>query len=321
MKPSRSIITIGLCLLVFSCSTCEQPDPLTLQPVKTSQRLGAQAYEHIRALCKFGPRPTSSFGWSQALGYITQQLLAMGLSPKKDTWIDKTEQIEFTNISVRIPGDSEELIVIGCHHDTKNCSGHVDPAHNFVFVGANDSGSGVGLLLELARILKDRKNSATYELVFFDGEECLGWDWDESQALFGSKRYVRNHQQRLAENADTPWIQAFVLLDMVGAKDLHIDDDTNSDKELRQIFYAAAEATGHEKYFYKASLPVSDDHLPFIAAKIRSIDLIDLDNNDDWHTASDTLDNISANSLQIIGEVVLTALPELERRYIGKKKD
>lgn len=321
MSVPRALITLGLCLLAFSCSTCDQADPLTLQPVKTSKRIGSQAYEHIRALCKIGPRPTSSFGWSQGLGYITQQLLALGLSPKKDTWIDKVEQIEFTNIRVRIPGDSKELIVIGCHHDTKNCTGHTDPAHNFVFVGANDSGSGVGLLLELARILKSRKNAATYELVFFDGEECVGWDWDESRALFGSKRYVRKHQQQLADDANTPGIRAFVLLDMVGDKDLQIDNDTNSDKELRQIFYAAAQAMGHERFFYKASLPVSDDHLPFIEAKIRSIDLIDLDDNEHWHKPSDTLENISADSLQVVAEVVLTALPELERRFIGKKKD
>ena len=321
MKPNRIAILTGSCMMVLSCSTCDQPDPVTLQPVQAPPRMGSQAYEHIRTLCKIGPRPTSSFGWSQGLGYITRQLIGIGLSPKKDTWVDRVEQLEFTNISARIPGESQETIVIGCHHDTKNCTGHLDPAHNFVFVGANDSGSGVGLLLELARILKGRKNHATYELVFFDGEESIGWDWDEDRALFGSKRYVRNYQQRIADDEGTPPIKAFVLLDMVGDKDLQIDNDTNSDQELRDIFYAAATAMGHQDYFYRSTLPVSDDHLPFLEAGIPSIDLIDLDDNDHWHKPSDTLENISADSLQLIGEVVLTALPELERRYISKPKD
>jgi glutaminyl-peptide cyclotransferase len=320
VSPARFCITSGLCALILGCATCKQPPTVKLAPVDVPANIGAQAYAHVKALCEIGPRPTSSFGWSQSLGYMTQQLVLMGLSPKKDTWIDKLEQIEFTNIRVRIPGKSKQLIVLGCHHDTKNCSGHLDPEHNFRFVGANDSGSGVGLLLELARILKTRNNQASYELVFFDGEECIGWDWDQDRALFGSKRYVRKYQQSLANDETTPPIQAFILLDMVGSKDLQIDDDTNSDQELRDIFYAAAKAQGHEKHFYLSSLPISDDHIPFIEAGIRSIDLIDLDDNDQWHKPSDTLEFISAESLQTVGSTVLTALPELERRFITKQK-
>lgn len=321
MNPSRPALAAGICLLMLGCSTCKQLTKVALKPVQVPPNMGAMAKSHVTALVKMGPRPTASFGWSQALGYITQQLVGMGLSPKKDTWVDRGEQLEFTNISVRIPGKSKELIVIGCHHDTKKCSGHVDPANNFDFVGANDSGSGVGLLLELARFLKDRENQATFELVFFDGEESIGWEWDENQALFGSKRYVRNHQQRLIDDNATPWIQVFILLDMVGSKELSIDDDTNSDDALQEIFRSAAKAVGHEKYFFQSSLPVSDDHLPFLEAQIRSIDLIDLDHNDEWHKPTDTLEHISAASLQIVGEVVLTALPEIERRYIGKQQD
>ena len=313
--------TFGLtALLAFSC-TCTDPTMIpAIAAVKAPENLGQRAYVHVEKLVGFGERYTGSPGWKKAVAYISKELSQMGLKPRHDTWTNPVEKLQFTNISVTLPGTSQDKIVIGCHHDTKNCSGHANPEDNFRFVGANDSGSGVGLLLEIVRSLKDRERAATYEIVFFDGEESLPFKWDITRALFGSKRYVRRYQQARLDDEKSPAIRAFVLLDMIGARDLQIDDDENSDKELKDIFFAAAETAGHEKYFYEHSLAVVDDHNPFVKAQIRSIDLIDLEDNDHWHTADDTLDELSAESMQIVGEVVLTALPALETKYFAPKK-
>ena len=103
---------------------------------------------------------------------------------------------------------------------------------------------------------------------------------------------------------------------MVGSKDLQIDDDTNSDLELRELFGQVAKACGHERYFFKQKQTVADDHVPFRDAGFRVIDLIDIADTPEWHTEPDTLDRLSPKSLQIVGEVVLAALPEIERRFV-----
>lgn len=321
MSFSKITIALGLCLLLIG-STCWRREPKPrpkIDPVKAPAAFGDRAYQHVAELVSFGERHSGSKGSLRGLKYLEDQLVAIdGLKPVRDEWEDKIEKIEFTNISVTLKGQSPHKIVIGCHHDTKNC--HTE-SHDFFFVGANDSGSGVAMLIELARVLSAKKDRrATYELVWFDGEESLTWDWTHHRALFGSRHYVRRYEQSRIDNPEAPEIRAFVLIDMVGAADLHIDNETNSDQEFRDIFYAAAKALGHEKCFYKDKLAITDDHIPFLEAtpKIRSIDLIDLENNSQWHTEDDTLMYISAKSLHLVGEVVLTALPALERLLFPK---
>jgi peptidase M28-like protein len=68
-----------------------------------------------------------------------------------------------------------------------------------------------------------------------------------------------------------------------------------------------------DAYFVLDSTQIEDDHLPFLAAGVPSVDIIDLE-YEPWHTAKDTLDAVSARSLQIVGDVVLAALPQIEAR-------
>jgi hypothetical protein len=290
-----------------------------LEAVRAPDDLGMRAYEHVVRLVGFGQRYTGSPGWAKGVDYIAWTLQqTTGRTPVRDRWIDPMHGIEFENVSLTLPGKSPHRLLLACHHDTKKCEGHPDPAHNFYFVGANDSGSGVGLLLALAEHLAREPHEATIELVFFDGEECLDFKWDESKALFGSRRYVA--RERAREQEARGKIRAMVLLDMVGAKELSIDEDTNSDPELRRIFRAAARASGHERWFFARQQPARDDHVPFLDAGIPAIDLIDLADNPQWHTANDTLEHVSARSLQIVGEVVLTALPAIELAYFPPER-
>ena len=205
------------------------------------------------------------------------------------------------------------------HHDTKITSGHADPEHNFDFVGANDPGSAVGLLLALAEhFAKAPPPPATLELVFFDGEESLPFDWDPSRALFGSKRFVAEATRRIESGAAAP-IRAMILLDMVGAADLTIDEETWSTAELKDLVMRAARALGHERYFFANELRVRDDHLPFLEAGIPAVDLIDLADNPQWHTKDDTIEHLRASSMQIVGEVVLTMLPAVCDLYLPSR--
>jgi Zn-dependent M28 family amino/carboxypeptidase len=210
--------------------------------------------------------------------------------------------------------------VLACHHDTKCTTGHKDPARNFHFVGANDGASAVALLLALAPVLQATPREATIELVFFDGEESLDWEWnDAARALFGSKRFVKRHRDAVLTGEEAR-IEALILLDMVGRTDLHIQDETYSTLALRQLAWSAAVACGHERYFFQRAEPAADDHKPFLDVGIPAVDLIDLNGNPHWHKPTDTIENMSPRSLQVVADVVLTMLPEVERRYVLQPK-
>jgi Zn-dependent M28 family amino/carboxypeptidase len=295
--------------------------PVVTRPADLPDDIGERAYAHVEALVALGARHTGSPGWSSALDYIAATLHNLGLAVRRDRWQDPDEDLWFENVHATVGGRGSARIVLAAHHDTKRTSGHPDPEHNFEFVGANDSGSGVGLLLALAAHLAEHPPATTVELVFFDGEESIPFDWDLERALFGSRRYVETYQREREQRPDTPAIAAMILLDMVGARDLQIDEETKSDASLRAVFRAAAKAVGHDDVFFFHRHAVTDDHVPFLDAGIPAIDLIDLYDNPQWHTPDDTLEHISARSLQKVGEVVLTALPVVARRFADAAED
>ena len=297
----------------------DRTKPSPLVAVRAPAGFGDRAFAHVRAITEFGPRHPGSPGWTAQLDYLERRLAEHGLESKRDTWTDRKELITFTNLSVTIPGKRKERIVLACHHDTKCTQNHPTPEHNFHFVGANDGASGTAVLLELAPVLKQMAHEATIELVFLDGEESLDWDWNgAARALFGSKRFVKRHRDALLVG-DEPRIEALILLDMVGRTDLHIQEELYSTVRLREILWSAAVACGHQQSFFQHAEAASDDHVPFLDVGIPAVDLIDLHGNPHWHKPTDTIENMSPASLQIVGDVVLTMLPEVERVYVLRK--
>src|SRR3954452_15425633 len=118
-----------------------------------------RAWEHLRQLVAIGPRPSGSPAIEQTRSYIKQQLAANGLTAVEQSWDDQTpiDKVHMVNLVVTIPGTRKERIVIAAHYDTKLY-------RQFRFVGASDGGSSAAFLLELARVLKARKNPMTIEL-------------------------------------------------------------------------------------------------------------------------------------------------------------
>ena len=119
-----------------------------------------------------------------------------------------------------------------------------------------------------------------------------------------------------AQGASVPTIRAMILLDMVGADHLSLDDELHSDPELKRIVYESAEELGTEDVLFARSRHIADDHLPFVKAGIRSIDLVDVLDNPEWHTPNDTMEHIRAESLQTVGAMVLHALPAIAAETI-----
>jgi len=114
-----------------------------------------------------------------------------------------------------------------------------------------------------------------------------------------------------------PGLRALLLVDMIGDRDLEIRRDRYSTPWLVDLVWEAASRRGHSRIFVDTETAIEDDHLPFLQAGIPAIDIIDLD-YPAWHTPADRLDQVSAPSLQIVGDVVLEALPSIERRLASR---
>ena len=164
--------------------------------------------------------------------------------------------------------------------------------HSQPVPGANDGASGVAVLLELARVLPEDLPGEVW-LVFFDAEDngrIPGWNW-----IMGSQAFVRT----LDSHPD-----AVVIVDMIGDADQNIYQEKNSDKVLTQEIWGVAEDLGYGSSFIPSvKYSMMDDHTPFLQAGIPAIDIIDFDYLY-WHTVDDTIDKVSAQSLQAVGDVV-----------------
>jgi Zn-dependent M28 family amino/carboxypeptidase len=264
----------------------------------------ARAWEDLRQLVAIGPRPSGSAALEQTRTYIRTQLAAAGVAVAGQPWDDQTPvgPIHMVNLIATIPGASKNRLVIAGHYDTKRF-------REFRFVGANDGGSSAAFLIELARVLKPRKHPLTIELLFLDGEEAV-IEWQGTDHTYGSRHYVEAAKRAGSLGS----LKALVLVDMIGDRDLQIKRDLNSTPWLTNIIWDAAARRKLSASFRPESTQIEDDHLPFVAAGVPAVDIIDLDYGA-WHTAGDTLDAVSARSLQIVGDVVLEALPRLEARF------
>ena len=267
---------------------------------------GGRAFDDLKKLVSFGPRPPGSAALVNARQWIIQRLEESGAQVEEDSFTASTPMgnLPMTNIIAKFPGRRSKVVMVAGHYDTKLMQGQR-------FVGANDGGSSAALLLELARVLGSRKNDLTYWLVFFDGEEALR-EWSPTDSLYGSRQLV----EKFTASGDLSRIEAMILVDMIGDANLDIHREYNSTSWLMDRVFSVAKRLGYAKYFHDSSVAIDDDHIPFVNAGVSAVDLIDYDygpNNSYWHTAQDTVEHCSPVSLTIVGRVVAETLFELEK--------
>ena len=289
------VFFVSFVLAVARCSA---------QPAAAPKFDGPRAFADLKAMVEIGPRPAGSPAIEKTRDYIRKELTAAGLKVEDQAFDAKTPLgvVRMVNLRATLPGTTEGRgrIIIGGHYDTKLVK-------EFRFVGASDAGSSAAFLLELARALKGRANPLPIELLFLDGEEAVV-EWQGQDHTYGSRHYV----EQLRKSGTVKDVRAFILVDMIGDTDLGIRREQNSTPWLTEAIWAAAKTLKRPE-FLNDSTPIEDDHLEFLAAGIPSVDIIDLDYTA-WHTADDTLDRVSAKSLQIVGDVLLAALPAIEQR-------
>jgi len=263
---------------------------------------GEKALAHVQRLVNFGPRPPGSDALEKSRDYIDNQLRLAGWQVTRQAFTDDTPRgkVRFVNLVARFSTQTKAApsFLLCSHYDTKTFD-------TIRFVGANDGGSSTGLLLELARVLGQHSNLARkVELVFFDGEEAYE-EFSDRDGIYGSRHFAK----QLAESKTATQFRGGLLFDMVGDKSLNITLPPDSPAEMAHDIFASADALKLRTYFTYFDRGITDDHTPLNAIGIPVVDLIDFDFAW-WHTADDTLDKVSPQSLQIVGSVAAYYLSE-----------
>jgi Zn-dependent M28 family amino/carboxypeptidase len=293
MHGQKKVVLAAACGLLASLAHAAEPFS------------GSSALAFTRQVVSFGPRPSGSAAIGKLQRYIVEELKRHGWEVIQDSFTAQTPlgPVKMMNIIGRLAGKSGRAVVVTGHYETKSLPG-------IRFVGANDGGASAGFLLELARVLPGRPLKHDVYLVWFDGEESFG-PWSETDGIYGSRHLAA----RWSADDTLGRIRALINVDMIGDKDLGILEELNSTSWLRRLVWQTAAETGLGRYFLNVSSAVEDDHIPFLRRGVPAVDLIDFDygpGNSWWHTERDTLDKLSADSLQVVGTVVLEVLNRLQ---------
>jgi glutaminyl-peptide cyclotransferase len=269
-----------------------------------------RAMQYVKEIVKFGPRPLASANHKKVEDYIEAHL--KGDQVEDDSFTAETNVGKFPvhNIVAKFPGNKDGIIVLASHYDTNY------PLRNTSYVGANDGASSSALLLEIANQLRGKGNDGySVWLVWDDAEEAMKPDTEVdfmSDALYG----ITHLAEKWQADGTLKKVKAFMLADMIGDADLNIDREGNSAPWLQDLVYESATRLGYQSHFFGRSLPMDDDHLPFVKRGVPSIDLIDFTygyNNVFWHSPQDTVDKVSQQSLKIVGTVMLESIRILDK--------
>ena len=299
-----ALLSAVLCLFTAACSSAV---PFRDLP-KTDAAL-AQLYAE-RSVA-FGARHSGSPAIAAYAGWIRKtaaESRRFKVSEHGFEDMSPAGKVTFRNIIAEIPGRSREWVLIGCHYDAKkflNTPG---------FQAANDGASGVAALLAMIRALEKypAKPPFTLRFVFFDGEECL-YKYGENDGLHGSRALAKKYEL----SGELRNCRAMILLDMIGDRDLNLTLPANSSPALTAALTEIIRNHFPDLRFEKLPHDMLDDHVPFFQRGVPAVDLIDFNygpGNSCWHTAGDTLENISAQSICTAADLTFALIWNLPPR-------
>jgi len=300
--PRRAALVL---VLLAACTSRETP--------LTKEFDGRAAFGYLEQQMAFGPRIPGTPAHEKMKVWLDSMARARADTVIVQDWVHVTAKgvkLPLRNVIARFNPAAPERILYLAHWDTRP---HTDSPQSTdssgVVPGANDGASGVAVLLGVADALRKQRPTTGVDLLFTDGEDWGRFE-DSTETLLGSRYYAR-HQVP----GNTPLFA--VLFDMVGDKDLQIFQEGYSVSgagEVVERVWETAKLMGYGGTFIdtpKHSL--IDDHASLQKVGIRAIDVVDFD-YPAWHTKDDTIDKVSAQSLQIVGDVAVGVIRRQEKK-------
>jgi Zn-dependent M28 family amino/carboxypeptidase len=274
-----------------------------------------QAYAYTAQVAGFGERWPGSPGHAKTENLIHQVLKKDGALVEADDFTARTPRgpVPVHNIigKFNATADPKQKIFI--------LAGHYDTLFQPGFIGANDGASSTAILLAFADALAGQKTKLQIWLVWTDLEEAVK-TFDNDDGLYGSRHLAA----KLAANGTASRVTGFFLLDMIGDKDLSVARETGSTRWLQDFIAHAARELGYDRYFFQYEAGITDDHVPFLEAGIAAVDVVDamygrmgpgFDSMGEFHHSNtDTMDKISAHSLEVVGRTILRTVELLDKQ-------
>lgn len=263
--------------------------------------------------CDFGPRKPGTDAHRQCRDYLLDEVKKYcddaRLEPFSHVWSTTNQPISMWNvIGEQNWKNAKVRVALFAHWDTRpTADQELDPANQVKpILGANDGASGVAVLLELMRAMKDRHPDVGIQYVLVDGED-LGPGLEEM--FLGAEAYAKALPK--TASGDTPRPDYGILLDMIGDRDLTVPEDPLSVQKAPRLvnaLYRHAADVGLSGTFPATLGPeIEDDHVPLNKAGLPTMDLIDF-TYAPWHTLGDTPDKCSPASLGKVGKLLETWL-------------
>src|SRR5919112_3661662 len=300
MRPTPAItILAGSALLLLSCREKARPP---------QEFAGPASFSYIQAQVAFGPRVPGTPAHEQMGNWLDSLLRVRADTLLVQSWNHVTSAVDtlrLRNFIARFNPAAEKHLLFLAHWDSRPVSDSPtsrDSSH--AVMGANDGGSGVALLLGVAEVLKRTPPAIGVDLLFVDGEGYGDFTKTPQDVLIGSRYYA-------AHPAPGPQPLYAVLFDLIADKDLQLYQEGNSlvgAPEVVELVWQTAKDLGYSGYFISSPRhTLIDDHLELQKAGIRAVDVVDFD-YPSWHTTEDTIDKVSAASLQIVGDVAMALI-------------
>jgi len=295
----RAVLTLFVLLIISASCSPKREEPPAFD--------AGFAMETLIKLTRFGDRPAGSENNFKQAEFIAETAAEYDakIEKQKFTCLTPEGNKPMINVIAEVKGRKAGFIVVGCHFDSKKFNSQSG------FTAANDGASGAALLITCIKAFKESGKTPLYSLrfVFFDGEECL-FSYTENDGLHGSRHYVNS----LEQSGELKNCKAAIVVDMIGDKDLVLTLSRDTAPDIAEKLFSSARACGMGKHVSWSRDSILDDHVPFLKKGIPAIDLIDFDfgpGNSFWHSPGDNISNVSADSLNAAGMILLSLISEI----------
>jgi len=306
---------------------------LLMNTTLSDQFNSTKAYKNIQTQLDFGYRIPGSNENLECASWINSEMQKYGESALYNFTIG---DIECHNIISRVNPNKSQIVIFAAHFDSRAVAekDSNESLRNTPIMGANDGGSGVAVMMEIARIIALSKINwnISFWFIFFDAEDqglnngisgINGWNWCEG-STYMMKDMKKNPNIYFRETQSLKTINSFILFDMVGGPDLQFISESHDNDELRESVFRIGQSLEYTNEFPLDGheYTIQDDHVPFANEGIPTLDLIIKfwDINSGWpyhHTQGDNIAHISEESLQITGRTILQFVYETYNPEIG----
>lgn len=319
LRKNYTVLVFGLALILISaCKSDPKPsasnDPVV--KVNTPRFIADNAYANIEKQLSFGYRVPGTQAHKEMQAWAIAEFKNLGAKVLKQDFKANflgEEDVACANIIAQFFPEKGKRIMLAAHYDSRKIADKDDERSEEPIPGADDGGSGVAVLMEIARLISENPLGLGVDIVLFDAEDQGDTKGNSTTWAQGSAYWSRN----LVPSGYRP--SRGILLDMVGSENATFGKEENStaiDPQFQDKIWKLARNMGYGDFFRdEAYGSVYDDHVPvYQNSGIKLVDIINQDPKDRssfghyHHTHKDNMDVISKRTLQVVGQVVLAVI-------------